>query len=142
MLSSKEELIIEQQFDSFCKKVLREEARDYLRSIQRLSAHELYLEDLSDRQLGKLQRIDDYPSDYVSFCVQGQVVMIHNDRLAEAIASLTEEKRRIVLLAYFADLSDREVAERMKLTRSTVQYKRTRALEEMKKNMEGTSESG
>ena len=68
--------------------------------------------------------------------------MIHNDRLAEAIASLTEEKRRIVLLAYFADLSDREVAERMKLTRSTVQYKRTRALEEMKKKMEGTSESG
>ena len=130
MLSSKEELIIEQQFDSFCKKVLREEA------------HELYLEDLSDGQLGKLRRIDDYPSDFVSFCVQGQVVMIHNDRLAEAIASLTEEKRRIVLLAYFEDLSDREVAERMKLTRSTVQYKRTRALEEMKKKMEGTSESG
>ena len=142
MLSSKEELIIEQQFDSFCKKVLREEARDYLRSIQRRSAHELYLEDLSDGQLGKLRRVDDYPSDFVSFCVQGQVVMIRNDRLAEAIASLTEEKRRIVLLAYFADLSDREVAERMKLTRSTVQYKRTRALEEMKKKMEGTSESG
>lgn len=142
MLSGSEKKAVQQQFDCFCKKVLREEARDFVRSIQRLSSHETYLEDLSDRQMSKLQQVDDYPSDYASFQVQGRVIRIRNDLLSEAIESLAEEKREIVLLAYFEELSDREVAQRLMMTRSTVQYKRKKALEEIRKRMEGDCESG
>ena len=46
--------------------------------------------------------------------------------IAEALQTLTEKKRNVVLLSYFMDMSDADVAREMNLVRSTIKdvYKR------------------
>ena len=136
-LTASQKKAIQQQFDCFCKKVLREEARDYIRILKRRSEKESSFSELSESQLTQLSRVDDYPSDYAAFTVQGQTVSIRNERLAEAIGALQPDRREIVLLSYFLDMPDREIAERLDMVRSTVQYKRKNALKEIKEKMEG-----
>ena len=56
--------------------------------------------------------------------------------LAEALHSLPDEKRQAVLLYYFFDMTDVEIAELMKVPRSTVQYRRTSSFELLKRYLE------
>ena len=56
--------------------------------------------------------------------------------IAEALQTLTEKKRNVVLLSYFMDMSDADVAREMNLVRSTINEHRRRSLELMRKNME------
>ena len=53
---------------------------------------------------------------------------------------LPDDRRDIVLLAYFLDMTDREIAEKLDMVRRTVQYKRTQSLKELKKEMEVTED--
>lgn len=136
-LTESQKKAIQRQFDCFCKKVLREEARDYIRSIKRLAEKETPFSDLSEAQAAELSCLDDYPSNLSFFVVRGHVVTVRDDRLATAIAALSIERQEIILLSYFLDMPDREIAERLDMVRSTVQYKRKNALKEIKKKMEG-----
>jgi len=86
--------------------------------------------------MSQLYVVDEYPSDQTQFSVQGYSIAVKNTRLADALAALPEDKREIVLLSYFFDMTDQEIADSMNLVRSTVQYKRTSSLTEMKKRME------
>lgn len=131
---------VRHQFDSFCKKVIREEARNYIKHIAWRSEHEESLSELSGEQMSQLYVMDEYPSDQTQFSVRGYSVAVKNTRLADALAALPEDKREIVLLSYFLDMTDQEIADSMNLVRSTVQYKRTSSLKEMKKRMEVTDD--
>ncbi len=135
-LPSSQKKTVRHQFDSFCKKVLREEARDYIREINRRSERFVSFSELSEEQMSQLCLTDEYPSELTRFDVQGYSVSIKDDRLAEALASLPEERRDIVLLAYFLDMTDQEIADKLNSVRSTVQYKRTSSLKEIRKRME------
>ena len=63
-------------------------------------------------------------------------VLVEDDQLSEALKTLTEKKRNIILLSYFMDMSDSEISEFIKIPRSNVQYHRTKTLEAMRKIME------
>lgn len=56
--------------------------------------------------------------------------------LAEALRTLPEEKRNAVMLYYFHDMSDADIAKLYNIPRSTVQYRRTSSLETMKQFLE------
>ena len=56
--------------------------------------------------------------------------------LAEAMRSLPEEKRQAVLLYYFFSMTDTEIAELMKVPRSTVQYRRSSSFDLLKRYLE------
>lgn len=135
-LMASQKKAIQQQFDCFCKKVLREEARDYIRSLRRRRGKELPFSELSEAQLGQLTCLDEYPSAVSAFIVQGQAISIRDERLAEAIGALPTDRREIVLLSYFMDMPDQEIAERLGMARSTVQYKRKNALKKIRRKLE------
>ena len=129
-------------FDSFCKKVLREEARNYAKHIAWRSEHEVSLSELSEEQIDQAYILDEYPSDYTQFDVQGYSVTVHDDRLAQALTELPDEKRDILLLSYFLDMTDREIADKLNMVRCTVQRKRVKSLKEMKRRMEVEEDGG
>ena len=135
-LTPSQKKTVRHQFDSFCKKVLREEARDYIRSLNRLSEHEVPISELSEEQMSQLYVLDEHPSELASFDVQGYTVAVRDERLADALASLSEEKRSIILLSYFLNMTDQEIADKLNSVRSTVQYKRTSSLKEIRERME------
>lgn len=135
-LTSSQKKTVRHQFDSYCRKILREEGRDYMRELTRLSEREISISELSEEQLERLSVLDEYPSEQHHFDVQGFHVAISDDRLAKALSSLPAEQREIVLLSYFLDMNDREIAEKLNMVRRTVHKRRTSSLEEMRKRME------
>lgn len=133
---------VRHQFDSFCKKVLRGEVRDYAKHIAWRSEHEVSLSELSEEQINCAYVLDEYPSDYTQFDVQGYSVTVYDDCLAQALAGLSDEKRSILLLSYFLDMTDREIADKLNMVRGTVQRRRILSLKEMKRRMEVKRDGG
>ena len=127
---------VRHQFDSFSRKILREEGRDYIRERSRQAEHKVSLSVLSEEQVERLYVLDEYPSEQYHFDVQGYHVIIRNDRLAAALSSLPDEKRTIVLLSYFLDMNDREIGKKINMVRYTVQRRRSSSIAEMRKRME------
>ena len=136
-LTKAQENVIRMQFDCFCKMVLRDEARDYMRCVRRRAAHEILFSEVLETQQEELQSLDEYPSQVSHFYVLGIPISIRDDRLADAIAALATEKRMIILLYYFLEMTDKEIAELLGSVRSSIQYKRNRSLEDIRKRMEG-----
>lgn len=135
-LTTSQKKTVRHQFDSFCRKILREEARDYIREISRLAEREVSFSELSEEQMERLCVLDEYPSEQFHFDVHGYHVVVRDDRLAEALSSLPPEQREVVLLSYFLDMNDREIAEKLNVVQRTVQYRRTSSIKKMRERME------
>ncbi|SHH70672.1 RNA polymerase sigma factor [Desulfosporosinus lacus] len=135
-LSSSQRKTIRHQFDSFCKKILREEYRDCVREAQRRLQYEISFSDLSPQELDHLFVIDDYSIGSYHFSVLGYNIPVKDD-LGAALATLSEQKRDIILLSYFLDMTDQEIGEKLNMIRRTVQYQRTSSLKQLKKLLEG-----
>lgn len=135
-LTSLQQETIRHQFDCFCKRVLRGEACDYFRQLARRSQREKSLSELSEEQMEGLRVLDTYPSDGIHFEVQGYDIAISDEKLADHLFALPDDRRDIVLLSYFLNMTDQEVANELHIARSTVQYRRTSSLRRMKQGME------
>ena len=120
------------RFDAFCKKVLRNEARAYLRNMKRQRDRETLFSDLSQAELDKLCVVDHYPSDSIVFSSHGYDLHIDNELIAEAFAALPKEAQSILILHCTLDLADREISALVGMSRSAVQRHRTKALQELR----------
>ena len=136
--SSFDEETIRHRFDSFCKKALKGEVADYERHMAYRREHEITFSELSEQELRKLYATDEYKSDSYLFQALGYDIEVRDALIAETLQLLTEKKRNVVLLSYFMDMSDAEIAREMNLVRSTIHEHRKRSLEQMKKIMEET----
>lgn len=124
-------------FDSFCKKILKHEARDYYDELKRQRNREVSFSDLSVKEMEQLHTEDKYFVVEQIFNVLGLDVIVTDDVIAEALQSLPERKRDIILLSYFLELSDRKIGDKLNMLRTTVQYQRTSTLRQLKNFMEG-----
>ena len=124
-------------FDSFCKKILKHEARDYYDELKSQRNREVSFSDLSAKEMDELYTEDRYFVTEQIFNVLGLDVIVTDDVIAGALQSLPERKRDIILLSYFLELSDREIGDKLNMLRSTVQYQRTSTLQQLKNFMEG-----
>ena len=135
-LSPSQMKTVRHQFDSICRKVLRDESRNYKKQLARRAEKEISLSELSEAELGQLYAMDEYPSDSTYFDVLEYRVPVKDDRLAEALAALPSKKRDVILLSYFLDMTDTEIAEKLKVVGSTIHRRRTSSLEELKLRLE------
>ena len=127
---------IRHSFDSYCKRILKRDAIDLQRAITRRSKREVTFSELSARELSELAVTDEYFTHEYVFDVLGESVGVTDCDLAEALKSLPADKRDIVLMSYFFDTTDKEIAARLNMARSTVAYKRTGSLQDLKKIIE------
>ena len=122
-------------FNCFCKKALKCEASNAHRDVKRYQKHFVSFSDLTPEN--QLYTVDD-PTDGEdhdnSFRVGGK--RITPELLAEALRTLPEEKRNAVMLYYFHDMSDADIAKLYNIPRSTIQYRRTSSLETLKQFLE------
>ena len=134
--SSWEEWTVRHQFDRLCKLALKGEVIDYQRHMDYRQKHEMMLSELPMKEWSKLFTMDEYEFDSYRFQVLGYDVEVKDTLIAEALQSLTEKKRNVILLSYFLDMSDAEIAREMNLVRSTIHEHRKRSLELLKNIME------
>ena len=97
------------RYDAFCKAVLRNEAKDYLRELGRQRDREKSLEALTQQELDKLSTVDHYPSDSYVFSSHGYDLLIDNELVADAFASLPEQEQGILILHCVLELADGEI---------------------------------
>lgn len=128
---------IENQFDYICKRAMEDERKNYLKSLSRLAQREVSFSDMCDYIANQFSTIDSHPTDFHTFTLNGHSVTIENNLLGEALQNLSERKRDIILLYYFMDMNDTQIAELLKVNRSTVYRHRTSGLSLIKKLMEG-----
>ena len=128
--------MVRNQFDYVCKRALKAEKIDYLRHMNYRRKHEIMFSELSETELNKLTMVDEYSIDSRWFQVRGYDIEVKDSLIVEALETLTERKREVVLMSYFLEMSDAEIARKMKLVRSTVNEHRKRSLEILKDVME------
>lgn len=130
----------QQAFDSFCKKVLKHEANNGHREINYRTSMEISMSDLPEGAMEQLAVYDEYPWDYTSFRIGNETVYVKNDRLAEALAAIPEKERNIILMYWFLDMADREIATHLGIARRTVNTHRQKGYDLLKKLMGGEAD--
>lgn len=130
------EQTIEHQFDSLAKKVINAVVKTYHRDMKSRNRFETPFCDFSNLETELLGFIDEYACEYTAFYVLGEQVQVADDKLVNALKSLPEKKLDIIMMFYFMDMSDTEIAEVLELNRSTVYRHRISTLEKIKKIME------
>ena len=123
-------------FDSYCKRILKNEAIDCFREIQKHRQREIFFSELSEKEWKQLYMEDEYDLDTCNFRVLGYDVEVKDALIAEALNLLSDKKRAAALLAYFLDMSDTEIAKLLNLRQSTIHYHRTSSLKSLKEFLE------
>ena len=119
---------------------MEDERKDYFKHLSRISKQEVSFSDTGDYLVNQFSTIDNYSSDLQIFTLNGFSIGVESDLLSEALRNLTDKKRNIILLYYFMDMSDAEIAALLKLNRSTVYRHRTSGLAFIKKFIEEHTE--
>ena len=83
-------------FDAFCKRTIRNESANAFRQIRVQQDCFVSLSDLPEEGSEALATYDLYPWEYTSFPVDGDVILIKDDRLADALTTLPQRFRDIL----------------------------------------------
>lgn len=112
-------------FDSFSKTASRNYYRDLLRAEKRRDKN--YQEEPVEYILELLGRKDSYPSDFFVLYVDGHSCVVESETLYKALTSLPEKQRTVLLLDFWRNFTDEEIAKRLEVTTRTVYNLRQRA---------------
>ena len=133
MLSKEYRESIERRFYAFCKAALHNEACNCYRERQRKTKHEISYEYLQENTSFTLHSMDEYFVD----CLCGQrTVIVDSEKLAKALLCLPEQRREIILMRYYLQLRDKQIAALLGKPRITVNYQKNAALKQLRTEME------
>ena len=124
------------RFDAFCKTVLRHKAMNYFRELNRQRKRAIQFSTLCQHEMDKLCSMDEYPSDSVVFTAFGCDLHIQGELVADAFASMPEREQSILILYCVLGLTDGEIGRIAEISRSAVQRHRTKALNELRKDLQ------
>ena len=130
------EFIERHRYDAFCKTVLRNEARSYLKNLGRRREKETEFSALPQAEMDKLCTLDVHPSDSFLFSAYGYDLPIQDEFIAGAFASLPEQEQQILILRFVAAMADGEIGGLVGMSRSAVQRHRTKTLNELRQRLE------
>lgn len=126
----------EQTFDSYIATVIRNEAKDAKKEIAKRAEREIALSQLMEDELAQIAKTDHYDLESMTFFVGGDTVTIHDLLLGQAIASLPPQRREVILMSYFLNKNDPQIAKALHLGEDAVFFRRNSALRRLRKILE------
>lgn len=123
-------------FHAYCLKVIKSAAIDLKKKAAHKEYYEISFEALGPSAEEMFVYVDEYSDEAPDGRIHIKGLAITPELVAEAIRSLPEEKQTAVLMYYFENMSDMEIAQVLKIPRSTVQYRRTSSFRPLKKYLE------
>lgn len=126
----------EQTFDSYVAVVIKNESKDAKKEISRRAKREISLSQLMKDELAQIAAVDKYDLESMTFPIDGDTVTIHNMLLGQAIASLPPQRREVILLSYFLNKNDPQIAAILNLGKDAVFFRRNSALQRLKEILE------
>ena len=124
---------------AFCKAVLHNEAYDYYRERKHKTKYEISFEYLQENTSFAPHSIDEYfvlKNKSTAFVVNRQTIIIESEKLAKALLCLSELRLGIILMHYFLQLRDKQIAALLGKPRTTVSYQKNAALKQLRIEME------
>ena len=121
------------RFESCLKKVVRHVVRDYQQGFKRRKEKEISFCELPEIMVENLAVWDDYETDYTIFNVCGNDIRVYDDELAEALKQLSERNRETLLMYYFLEMNNEEIAKKQNISRSGVFQTRHNSVALMRK---------
>ncbi len=131
---SKQEKRLCEMFDSFCKAVSRNYCRNLRRASENCEKH--YISEPIEHYLELDGCEDTYSFDTLILYVDGHPCPLESEMLYKALSQLPEAQRKVLLLDFWCELPDKEIAERMEVATRTVYNLRKRAFGAIKKYYE------
>lgn len=123
-------------FCAYCRRTLRNAITDYYREQQRYAKHEKLFSDMKEAELNALSESYDCLIKESIFTITGMEFSVKDSFLADGLSKLDTHLRAVILLYYFADWTDKEIAQYLSKPRSTIQYQRNHALHLLKNLLE------
>ena len=125
-------------FDAFCKKAIRNLAIDakriYWKKSMMTSDDELLANYVKSLKTEDTYDLNKYEKLYY---VNGIKVVVTNEAVGEALKFIMPNKRAVLLLSFFMDYRDSDIARTLRITNSTVSYRKKQALKQFKMVLEG-----
>ena len=120
-------------FDAFCKRVIKNASIDakrlYWRNKEISSDDEMLAKYVQSLRTADTYNLRAYEK---IFYVNGIKIVINDEALGEALKYIMPNKRAILLLSYFMDYRDSDIARLLKITSPTVSYRKKQALIQLK----------
>ena len=128
---------IQTQFDALVKCVVRTKVKNYNRSLNRREQREVTFSNLLGFDLEGIGEMDRYNLEPTNcFDVGIAQIQVNDDQLAEALRTLSEKQQAIVLMFYFLEMSDGEIAKSLSIGRNTSLRQRRKSLEKIKEEIQ------
>lgn len=137
-MTTEKQTIIEQQFDSFCKTVIRNAALDFYRAHMRLASREIPFSQLTKEMLEELSLDEEGAPDARPFWVPvlNTQVDVRDVRLGDALDALAPRNRQVLLLSFFLNMNNTEVGKLLRINPVTVAMYKSTAVRLLKELME------
>ena len=126
----------EKTFDSYCKKIIKNEYRNAIKECKRLEKHEIVFSALQHTEGTRFSYEDYYELENVTFYITHETITVSDGILAKAISSLPPSWRDIVLLFYFMCQTDRQIGGILGITPNATYYRRKNSIHKLRKAME------
>lgn len=120
------------QFDTLVKRVIDCTVKNYDKEMRRKAKKEKMFSELPEIMVDSFSVTDEYELDITVFDVYGMEARVSGEELCKALKQLPEKKRNSLLMFYFLDMSDSEIAELQKITRAGAFKNRQTALKKMR----------
>ncbi|WP_240318248.1 RNA polymerase sigma factor, partial [Enterococcus faecium] len=127
---------ITHMFDSFCKTVIRNEVRNINKQYSRIRRRQVSLSQIPKDILDGFQVRDCSIENSELYSIFGMKLIVSDLTLSEGINYLPEQKKKIILLYYFAGFNDREIGEVLQMSVGGIWYQRKEAEDELRENLE------
>ena len=131
----------EYSFDAFCKKAIRNFAVDakriYWKKTTVTSDEDLWASYVKSLMTEDSYNLNKYEKIYY---VNGVKVVVTNETVGEALKFIMPNKRAVLLLSFFMDYRDSDIARTLRITNSTVSYRKKQALKQLKVLLEGKTD--
>ena len=126
----------EQTFDSYAKRLIHNEGADAKKELARRAKREAQLSALSPAELSVLVGEDGYNLEKVTLFVRENEVNVFDPVLGQALSVLPPKWRDVLVLYYFLDESDTQIAGQLGMTPTGISHRRKVALARLKDVLE------
>lgn len=102
------------------------------KQLSKRSRHVVLFCEMNEIEMNPPTTIDEHFFDMTIFQVLNFTVYVSDEKIGTALCKLSARQREFILLYYFQDMNDKEIAKLYHLSRSAISYTRNKGLEKLK----------
>ena len=126
----------ERNLIAFCKRTIKNLSAYAMRTKINSQKRNEFFDDTFTQQLPSAAMEDDYQTYGRCFNVRGISLVVRDEIMGECLQFIPPNKRAVLLLSFFGECSDVEIAKILGISKATVIYRKTDALNRLRALME------